>query len=63
MSIRDDGFSVLLPDALALTFAAITVVSCLYLFIIPIVFSSLITVCSTAAAWLSTRPIRSSSGA
>jgi len=48
---------------LALSFAAVTVVSCFYLFIIPIVFSSLITVCLTAAAWLSARPIRSSSGA
>lgn len=48
--------------ALALSFAAITVVSCLYLFIIPIVFATLITVCLTAAAWLSARPIRSSAG-
>jgi hypothetical protein len=48
--------------ALALCFAAITVVSWVYLFIIPIVFSTLITVCLTAAAWLSARPIRSSSG-
>lgn len=47
---------------LALSFAAITVVSWTYLFLIPIVFSSLITVCLTAAAWLSAKPIRSSSG-
>jgi hypothetical protein len=47
---------------LALSFAAITVVSCLYLFIIPIVFSALITVCLTAAAWISAGPIRSSQG-
>jgi hypothetical protein len=46
--------------ALALCFAAITVVSWAFLFIIPIVFSTLITVCLTAAAWLSARPIRSS---
>ena len=46
--------------ALALGFAAITAVSWAYLFVIPIVFSSLITVCLTAAAWLAARPIRSS---
>jgi hypothetical protein len=39
--------------ALALCFAAITVVSCRYLFILPMAFSILITVCLTAAAWLS----------
>lgn len=33
----------------------ITVVSCRYLFVIPIVFSILITSCLTAAAWLSAR--------
>lgn len=43
--------------ALALCFAAITVVSWKYLFIVPIVFSSAITVCLTAAAWLSPKPI------
>lgn len=48
--------------ALAFSFAAITAVSCLYLFVIPIVFSALITVCLTAGAWLSAGPIRSSSG-
>jgi len=41
--------------ALALGFAAITVVSWTYLFIVPIVFSILITVCLTAAAWLSAK--------
>ena len=41
--------------ALALCFAAITVVSWRYLFIVPIVFSMLITVCLTAAAWLSAK--------
>jgi hypothetical protein len=45
--------------ALALCFAAITVVSWRYLFILPIVFSIVITVCLTAAAWLSTKPIGS----
>jgi hypothetical protein len=39
--------------ALVLCFAAITVVSWRYLFITPIVFSILITLCLTAAAWLS----------
>src|SRR5205814_4647576 len=42
--------------ALALCFAAITVVSWRYLFIIPIVFSSVITVCLILAAWLSAEP-------
>ena len=41
--------------AFALCFAAITVVSWTFLFIIPIAFSSVITLCLTAAAWLSTR--------
>ena len=39
--------------AFALCFAAITVVSCIYLFAIPIVFSAVITVCLLLAAWLS----------
>jgi hypothetical protein len=39
----------------ALSFAAITLVSWTYLFVIPIVFSTLITVCLTVAAWLSAR--------
>ncbi|MGA8220645.1 MAG: hypothetical protein WB780_03255 [Candidatus Acidiferrales bacterium] len=41
--------------AFALCFAAITVVSWRYLFILPIVFSAVITVCLTAAAWLSAK--------
>lgn len=41
--------------AFALCFAAITVVSWRYLFILPIVFSIAITLCLTAAAWLSAR--------
>jgi len=41
--------------AFALCFAAITVVSWRYLFIIPIAFSILITLCLTAAAWVSGR--------
>ena len=41
--------------AFALCFAAITIVSWKYLFILPIAFSVAITFCLTAAAWLSTR--------
>jgi hypothetical protein len=41
--------------AFALCFAAITVVSWRYLFIVPIVFSLVITVCLSAAAWLSAK--------
>ena len=41
--------------AFALCFAAITVVSWRYLFILPIAFSIVITLCLTAAAWLSAR--------
>ena len=43
--------------AFALCFAAITVVSWRYLFIIPIAFSSVITLCLTAAAWLTARQV------
>ena len=43
----------------ALCFAAITVLSWKYFFIIPIVFSILTTVCLIAAAWRSAKPIRS----
>jgi len=39
--------------AFALCFAAITVVSWRYLFILPIVFSLVISACLIAAAWLS----------
>ena len=41
--------------AFALCFAAITVVSWTYLFILPIVFSLVITVCLISAAWLSSK--------
>ena len=41
---------------LALCFVAITVLSGRYFFIVPIVFSILITVCLIAAAWLSAKP-------
>jgi len=40
----------------ALCFAAITVLSWKYFFVIPIVFSIVTTVCLIAAAWLSARP-------
>ena len=39
--------------AFAVCFAAITVVSWRYLFVLPIVFSAVITVCLIAAAWFS----------
>ncbi|HEX2777046.1 MAG TPA: hypothetical protein VHN10_10440 [Candidatus Acidoferrales bacterium] len=41
----------------ALCFAAITVVSCKYLFALPIVFSTVITLCLIAAAWLSEKQL------
>jgi len=43
--------------AFALCFAALTVVSWRYLFIIPVAFSIAITVCLTAAAWLSGKQV------
>ena len=39
--------------AFALCFAVVTILSWRYLFAIPIVFSIVITLCLTAAAWLS----------
>lgn len=39
--------------AFALTFAAITVISWRFLFILPIAFGVVITICLAAAAWLS----------
>src|ERR1700757_616510 len=41
--------------AFALCFAGITVVSWTYLFILPIVFSIVITACLISAAWLSSK--------
>jgi hypothetical protein len=41
--------------AFALCFAAITIVSWRYLFILPVVFALVVTLCLTAAAWLSAR--------
>ena len=43
--------------AFALSFAAIAVVSWMYLFIIPIAFSTAIAVCLTAAAWISAKQV------
>jgi hypothetical protein len=43
--------------ALVVCFAAITFVSWRYLFIVPIIFSALITICLIAAAWLSQRRV------
>ncbi|SPE42655.1 conserved membrane hypothetical protein [Candidatus Sulfotelmatobacter sp. SbA7] len=41
----------------ALCFAAITVLSWKYLFTVPIIFATVITLCLTAAAWLSAKPV------
>jgi hypothetical protein len=41
--------------AFVLCFAAVTVLSWMYLFLIPIAFSALITLCLAVAAWLSTK--------
>jgi hypothetical protein len=43
--------------AFALCFAVITFLSWRYLFVIPIVFSALVTVCLIAAAWLSPKQV------
>jgi hypothetical protein len=43
--------------AFALCFAAITFVSWRYLFVLPIVFSTVITLCLIAAAWLSEKQL------
>ncbi len=43
--------------AFALCFAAVTVLSWTYFFIIPVVFSIMVTVCLVAAAWLSSKPV------
>jgi hypothetical protein len=43
--------------AFALSFAVITVVSWRHLFIIPIAFAIAITVCLTAAAWMSAKQV------
>jgi hypothetical protein len=43
--------------ALAISFVAVTALSCRYAFTTPIVFSTLITLCLTAAAWLSAKQV------
>jgi hypothetical protein len=43
--------------AFAVCFVAITAVSLKYLFILPIGFSLVISLCLTVAAWLSSRPV------
>ena len=45
--------------AFALCFAAVTFLSWRYFFILPIVFTALITVCLIAAAWLSPKQVSS----
>jgi hypothetical protein len=47
--------------ALALCFAAITIVSWRYLFVLPIAFSAVITLCLTVAAWLSAKQVSETS--
>lgn len=41
--------------AFALCFAAITIVSWRYLFIVPVIFSAVVTACLLAAAWLAAK--------
>jgi hypothetical protein len=43
--------------AFAICFAAIAIISCLYLFLLPIVFSVAVTLCLAAAAWASGKPV------
>ena len=43
--------------ALAVSFAAVTILSWKYAFTTPLVFSILVTVCLVAAAWRSSKPI------
>jgi hypothetical protein len=43
---------------LAILFVGITAVSWLYLFIVPVIFSALISLCLIAAAWLAGRQDR-----
>jgi hypothetical protein len=47
--------------AFAVCFAAVTVVSWKYLFMLPVAFSILITFCLSAAAWLSSKQVSVSS--
>ena len=47
--------------AFAVCFAAVTVVSWKYLFMLPVAFSIMITLCLSAAAWLSSKQVSVSS--
>ena len=49
--------------AFALCFAAITVLSWMYLFLLPVVFSAAITVCLILAAWLASKAYGASDAA
>jgi hypothetical protein len=42
--------------AFALCFVAVTVLSWSYFFIVPVIFSSVVTICLIAVAWQSARP-------
>lgn len=42
--------------ALALCFVVVTILSWRYFFIVPVVFSAVITLCLIAGAWFSTKP-------
>ena len=44
--------------ALAICFLAVGYLSWRYFFIVPIVFSIILTICLSAAAWLSAKPVR-----
>jgi len=58
-SLPPESLALMRPTswAFALCFVAITVLSWKYLFTIPIVFSIVITMCLTAAAWLSAKQV------
>jgi len=43
--------------AFALCFAAITVLTWRYIFIAPVIFSAVVTICLAAAAWRSAKPV------
>ena len=42
--------------AFALCFVAVTVLSWGYFFVVPVIFSCVVTICLVAAAWLSAKP-------
>ena len=42
--------------AFALCFVAVTVLSWVYFFVAPVIFSCVVTICLVAAAWLSAKP-------